>query len=237
MNLRQYAQMRKEFHALAGGTTPTEFLDPSILGTGTDWQGELFGHAPMQKHQLSLSGGSNSTTYYLSGEYLKQDGVALGSGFNRYSVRVNLENKPREWVTLGANLSFNQTNEKLTTSSESVIADALQLTPQIPVRNLNGDWGGGDDVNGGNQFAPVNPIAIASLRTNNNRRRQLLGGLNLAFHIAKGLTLRTSLSTDISYTNSMFFNPTYRIGWAINTTASLNEFVEYEYILELEPTS
>jgi TonB-dependent starch-binding outer membrane protein SusC len=225
MNLRQYAQMRKEFHALAGGTTPIEFLDPSILGTGTNWQGELFGNAPMQKHQLSLSGGSNSTTYYMSGEYLNQDGVALGSGFNRYNVRVNLENKPREWVTLGTNLSFSQTNEKLTTSSESVIADALQLTPQIPVRNLNGDWGGGDDVNGGNQFAPVNPIAIASLRTNNNRRRQFLGGLNLAFHLAKGLTLRTSLSTDISYTNSMFFNPTYRIGWAINTTASLNEFV------------
>jgi TonB-dependent SusC/RagA subfamily outer membrane receptor len=39
MNLRQYAQMRKEFHALAGGTTPNEFLDPSLLGTGTDWQG------------------------------------------------------------------------------------------------------------------------------------------------------------------------------------------------------
>lgn len=225
MNLRQYAQMRKEFHALAGGTTPTEFLDPSILGTGTSWQGELFSKANMQKHQLSLSGGSSTTTYYLSGEYLKQDGVALGSGFNRYNVRVNLENKPREWVTLGTNLSFSQTNEKLTTSSESVIADALQLTPQIPVRNLNGDWGGGDDVNGANQFAPVNPVAIANLRTNNNRRRQFLGGLNLAFHVAKGLTLRTSLNTDINYTNSMFFNPTYRIGWAINTTASLNEFV------------
>lgn len=225
MNLRQYAQMRKEFHALAGGTTPNEFLDPSILGTGTDWQDELFNSAAMQKHQLSLSGGNSTTTYYMSGEYLKQAGVAIGSGFDRYGFRINLDNKPREWVTLGANLSFAQTNEKLTTSSESVIADALQLTPQVPVKNLNGDWGGGDEVNGATQFAPVNPIAIANLRTNNNRRRQFWGGLNLALNLAKGLTLRTSFNTDINYANSMFFNPTYRIGWAINTSATLSEFV------------
>lgn len=225
MNLREYAQMRKEFHALAGGTTPNEFLDPSILGTGTDWQGELFNNAAMQKHQLSLSGGGANTTYYMSGEYLKQAGVAIGSGFDRYSFRVNLDNKPRQWVTIGANLAFNETNEKLTTSSESVIADALQLTPQIPVRNLNGTWGGGDEVNGAVQFAPVNPIAIASLRTNNNRRRQFLGGLNLGLNLAKGLTFRTSFNTDIVYGNSMFFNPTYRIGWAINTSATLSENV------------
>jgi TonB-linked SusC/RagA family outer membrane protein len=225
MNLQQYAQMVKEFHAIAGGTTPGEFLDPSLLGTGTDWQGELFNNAIMQKHQLSLSGGSNNTTYYMSGEYLKQDGVALGSGFDRYSFRLNLDNKPREWITLGANLSFNQTNEILTSSSESVISDALQLTPQVPVRNLNGTWGGGDPVNGANQFAPVNPIAIANLRKNTNRRREFLGGLNVGLNLAKGLTLRSSFNTSIGYSNSLYFNPTYAIGWAINTSATLSNNV------------
>src|SRR4030095_14607204 len=122
-------------HVLAGGDTPQEFLDPTLLGEGTDWQDELFRKAAMQKHQLSLSGGNNTTTYYMSGEYLKQDGIALGSGFNRYGFCVNLDQQPREWITLGANLSFNQTNEKLTTSSENVISDALQLTPQVPVKN------------------------------------------------------------------------------------------------------
>jgi TonB-dependent SusC/RagA subfamily outer membrane receptor len=45
MNLQQYAQMVKEYHSIAGGTTPPEFLDPSLLGKGTDWQGELFNNA------------------------------------------------------------------------------------------------------------------------------------------------------------------------------------------------
>ncbi|MET0393559.1 MAG: TonB-dependent receptor [Chitinophagaceae bacterium] len=225
MNLQQYAQMSNEFHALAGGTSPEEWADPAILGKGTDWQKEMFNNADMHKHQLSLSGGNATTTYYLSGEYLKQQGVALGSGFDRYGFRVNLDNKPREWITLGANLSFNQTDEKLTTSSESVITDALQITPQIPVKNLDGGWGGGDDVNGANQFSPVNPIAIANLRTNTNQRRQFWGGLNLGLNITKNLTFRTSFNTDISQSNAVFFNPTYRIGWAVNTNATLNEFV------------
>ena len=224
MDLQQYASMVKAYHALAGGATPGEFLDSSLLGKGTDWQKELFKNAAMQKHQLSLSGGGNNTNYYMSGEYLKQDGIALGSGFDRYSFRVNLDNKPREWVSLGANLSFNETNETLTTSSEQVIANALQLTPQVPVKNLNGTWGGGDVINGANQYAPVNPIAIASLRTNTAKRRQFLGGLNLGLNLAKGLTFRSSFNTSINYSNSLYYNPTYQIGWAVNTTATLSNY-------------
>ncbi|HET9826689.1 MAG TPA: SusC/RagA family TonB-linked outer membrane protein, partial [Chitinophagaceae bacterium] len=184
MDLRQYAQMVNEFHALAGGTTPEEFLDPSLLGKGTDWQNELFNNAAMNKHQLSLSGGSNNTTYYFSSEYLKQEGVAAGSGFDRYGFRLNLDNKPREWATIGVNLSFNQTNENLTATNygdaqSPLIANALRLTPQIPVKNLNGTWGGSDVVNGANQFAPINPIALANLITNKNMKRQALGGINI----------------------------------------------------------
>ena len=88
MNLPQYAEMEKEYKGIAGGNVPGELLDPSILGQGTDWQKELFRNAAMQKHQLSLSGGGENTTYYMSGEYLNQDGIAVGSGFDRYSFRI-----------------------------------------------------------------------------------------------------------------------------------------------------
>ncbi len=221
MTLPQYAQMEKEYKAIAGGTVPGELLDPSILGPGTDWQEALFSNAAMQKHQLSLSGGNDKTTYYMSGEYLNQDGVAVGSGFDRYSFRVNLDSKPRDWVTIGTNLSFNQTNESLTTSQQSLITSALQLSPEIPVKNIEGDWGGGDLSNPAHQFAPVNPIAISTLTTNKNVRRQFLGGLNLGFNLAKGLTLRTSFNTNVGYSNSTYYRPVYSIGWAVNSTASL----------------
>ena len=245
MNLRQYAQMVNEFHALAGGTTPQEFLDPTLLGKGTDWQNELFNNAAMNKHQLNMSGGSNNTTYYMSGEYLKQEGVAAGSGFKRYGMRLNLDNKPRDWATIGVNLNFNQTNETLVTTNygdaqSPLIASALQLTPQIPVTNLDGSWGGSDAVNGANQYAPINPIAIANLINNNAKKRELLGGLNIGITLAKGLVLRSSLNGSFRDGLSTYYTPTYNIDqWHYNTLASLqsgtysswywnwNELLEY----------
>ncbi|MEO6456326.1 MAG: TonB-dependent receptor [Ginsengibacter sp.] len=222
MTLPQYAQMQIEYKGIAGGTVREELLDPSILGPGTDWQKELFNDAIMNKHQLSLSGGSSNTTYYMSGEYLNQDGVAEGSGFKRYGFRMNLDNKPREWINIGANLSFNQTNEKLTSSQENVIIRSIQLSPEVPVKNLNGTWGGGDLTNSAHQFSPVNPIAISQLVTNTNTRRQFLGGLNLGLNLAKGLVLRTSFNTNLGFGNSIYYQPTYSIGWAVNPTASLS---------------
>ncbi|MGN6490871.1 MAG: SusC/RagA family TonB-linked outer membrane protein [Agriterribacter sp.] len=227
MDLRQYAQMVKEMRAIVGGEVPQEFLDPSLLGKGTDWQNELFKNAPMQKHSLSMSGGGERTTYYMSGEYLDQDGIALGSGFKRYSFRVNLDNKPREWITVGANLNFNQTDEVLTTSQENVISNAIRLTPQIPVKNIDGSWGGGDINNGANQFAPVNPIAIANMTTNNFVRRQFLGGLNLAINITKGLVFRTSFNANVGYHNSTYYIPQYKIGWAVNDRPTLTNGNNY----------
>lgn len=220
MNLQQYGQMVKEYHEITGGETPEEFLDPSLLGAGTDWQKALFTNAPMSKHQLSLSGGNEKTTYYLSTDYLDQDGVAAGSGFKRASFRLNLDNKPKDWITIGANISFNQTNERLTTSQENIISNALQLSPQIPVKNFDGSWGGGDENNGANNLGPVNPIAIAELTTNNNMRRQFLGGINLGINLLKGLDFRTGFNADLGYSNSKYFNPTYKIGWAENVTAA-----------------
>ncbi len=222
MNLPQYAHMVKIYHQLTGGNIPAEFMDSSLLGPGTDWQRELFTNAPMSKHQLSMSGGNDKTTYYVSGEYLNQDGIAIGSGFDRYGFRLNLDNKPRDWVTIGVNLSFDQTNENITSSQESVITDAIGLTPQVPVKNLDGTWGGGDITNGANKYAPVNPIAVANLKTNKNVRRQFLGGLNLGLNLAKGLSFRSSFNTNVGYGNSTYYQPTYAIGWAINTTASFN---------------
>lgn len=216
MDLRQYATMVGQYHEIAGGETPAEFLDPTLLGKGTDWQGELFRNAPMTKHQLSMSGGNDKTTYFISGEYLKQDGVAAGSGFNRYSARVNVDNKPTNWAQIGVNLSFNRTEELLTTSQENIISNALRLTPQIPVRNLDGSWGGGDETNGANQFAPVNPLAIAALTKNEFVRHQFLGNVYATIKLTKDLQVRTNFSTNIGFANGDYFLPAYRIGWAIN---------------------
>jgi TonB-linked SusC/RagA family outer membrane protein len=224
MNLRQYAQMENEYKAIAGGDVREDFLDPSILGEGTNWQDELFQSAVMQNHQLSLSGGTDKTTFYLSGERMIQEGVALGSGFDRTSARLNLDIKPRDWFSVGANLNFAQTNETLASNNlngNNLIVNAIQLGPQIPVRNLDGTYGGGNPNNNAEQFAPPNPIGIANISTNELQRNRFLGGLNAAFKIIDGLEFRTNFNTDIGFSNSTYYLPTYNFGWQQNTNAYL----------------
>src|SRR5690606_36931333 len=143
-----------------------------------------------------------------------------GSGFKRYSFRLNLDNQAKDWLTIGTNLSYSQTNEALTTSQENIISNALQLTPQVPVKNIDGSWGGADVNNGANQFAPVNPIALAALNTNTYLRRQFLGGINVGVRIMKDLNFRTSFNTDLGYSNSQYYRPKYKIGWAENATSA-----------------
>lgn len=224
MNMREYAQMENEYKSIAGGTVREEFRDPSLLGEGTNWQNELFKSAPMQKHELSLSGGSEKTTYYLSGEYLNQEGIAIGSGFDRYSARLNLDNKPRKWLTLGANFSFSQTDEKLSTTQSEIITRAIQLAPHIPVRNIDGTYGGGTVTpqNSSEQFSPPNPIGLANITTNELTKRQLLGGVNVGIEIMEGLEFSTRFSTDFGFSNSTYFLPTYKFGYQENTEAVLN---------------
>jgi TonB-dependent starch-binding outer membrane protein SusC len=223
MDMRQYAQMDNEYKAIAGGNVREDFLDPSLLGPGTDWQNELFKTAPMNKHQVSLSGGGDKTTYYLSGEYLDQQGVALGSGFDRASVRLNLDNQARKWLSIGANFNFAQTSEQLSTTQSNIITNAIQLAPHIPVRNLNGTYGGGNVTNNtAEQFTPPNPIGLAELTQNDLTKRRLLAGLNLGFNIVDGLQFRTSFNTDIGFSNSTYFLPTYQFGYQENTLAVLN---------------
>ncbi|MBU3024046.1 SusC/RagA family TonB-linked outer membrane protein [Zobellia galactanivorans] len=72
-------------------------------GTDSDWFGEMTGAGFINNHQLSFSGGSENTTYYISGGYTKQDNWVLNDEFERKTVRINIETKLTPWLTLGAN--------------------------------------------------------------------------------------------------------------------------------------
>lgn len=223
MNLREFAEMNNEIAALLNRTPTAEFQNPAVLGEGTNWQRSLFKQAPMQKHQITISGGANNTTYYMSGEYLKQDGVAIGSDFNRYSFRLNLDNQATKWLKLSTSLNFYQTKEKLASTSEDVIRNAINLAPNISVKNADGSWGGAttNEFGGNAKYAPLNPVAIANLVTNNFKRTGGLGGASAEVNIIKGLTFRTSFNGNFEYGDGTKFTPTYQLGYITNERATL----------------
>ena len=92
MNLKEFAEYSNAVAAETNGRDErAEYMDPSLLGHGTDWQDAIFQFAPVQQHQISTSGGSEKLKYYVSGGYLNQEGTIIGTEFERFSFRTNLD--------------------------------------------------------------------------------------------------------------------------------------------------
>ena len=132
MNLREYAQLYNERCDVLGWGEREEFADPSILGDGTNWQKEIFGNAGMWNHQLSVSGGTESTQFLISGSYTDQDGIAVGSGFERFTARINVDTKVTSWLRVGAQSTLSHTKRNNTIDDNNVIITALRQMPEVP---------------------------------------------------------------------------------------------------------
>jgi TonB-dependent starch-binding outer membrane protein SusC len=89
LNAREYAILKNEAFAAGGMAPPFNNVN---LGTGTDWQNEVFETAPIQEYNLTVTGGSEKTSYSIGGSYFGQQGIVGGpkSNFERYNARVNL---------------------------------------------------------------------------------------------------------------------------------------------------
>jgi TonB-linked SusC/RagA family outer membrane protein len=77
-----------------------------LNGTAIDWVDEVTHIAPMQNYNISLSGGSESSTYYLSASYSDVEGIQLNDHFKRFTLRSNLESKVNKWLTISLNTTY-----------------------------------------------------------------------------------------------------------------------------------
>ena len=207
LNLREYAihhnYRANELNLLDPSSA---FVRPDMLGEGTDWQDELFKKAFMTNHSISISGGNEKTTYAFSGGYLKQNGIALGSGFRRLSLRSNIDTQIKQWLRGGINFSFSETKQEVGTDKNTIMS-ALMQQPTVAVTSPDGSFDGPEDV-----WMPDNPVGLAELITNNNRKTNFRFNTYLEATLYKGLTLKTEVSGDWNYNNYYYYMPDYQFG-------------------------
>ncbi|HEV8285904.1 MAG TPA: TonB-dependent receptor [Chitinophagaceae bacterium] len=219
VNLQEFAALLNDRSVVWMFDARPEFANPKYLGTGTDWQSELFRSAPMHNHSITVNGGDARTQYLLSTSYFNQEGIALGSDFKRYSVRLNLDNKTTDWLKVGTSLQLAHVDENVNSTTSSVISNALSLTPDVPVKNLDGTWGG--VTNDAGWIVPIpNPVGLALLNTNIRKRSQLFGNVYAEIQFTRDLSLRNEASGNFDFSNQNTFNPKYDFGRAKNTTNS-----------------
>lgn len=147
LNASQYATLMNEAAAYAG---EEPLYANTNLGAGTNWQNVLFNdNAPVQNHQLSVSGASEKVNYYFSLGYYDQEGIIGGnydkSNYQRLSLRSNTmytlfdEGEKRNWLkkmTLGLNISYSRINNigvNAGSLTGSPLGDALFMDPTMSV--------------------------------------------------------------------------------------------------------
>src|SRR5690606_29184755 len=67
------------------------------------WVDELTRTGKRTQADINFSGGNDKSQYYISGGYLNDEGMAIGSGFKRYNARVNVSTQARKWLSAGLN--------------------------------------------------------------------------------------------------------------------------------------
>lgn len=228
MDLQQYADYQLQISNDLGLQPNQRYLDPSLLGAGTDWQDEIFRTAGMSSHQLSVSGGSDKTNYSVSGGFFQQDGIIIGSDFNRYTARVSLDNQVKSWFKIGGSLAYAKTKETITLNDggDGVIMQALLTQPDIAVRNIDGTYAGPDAMF---TSASYNPVAAALQRNNKFDRQRLMGSVYGDVNLFKGMTFRSEIGFDDNHGLNKAFHPTYVWGVLVNTENQLRQREESNF--------
>lgn len=168
----------------------------------TNWQDEVLKTALVQDYNVSLSGGGDSGSYFVSAGYYNNDGVSYGNTFDRYSFRVNTQGK-KGWFSFGENLSYSLTNTD--PNQTNTYNDFLRMMPTIPIYDENnpGGYGYGDAAKY-NTFG-VNPIAREDLEYRHFRQNRLNGSLWLEFKPFEFLSYKFNGGIDLYfYENSWF---------------------------------
>jgi len=234
LNATEYAVIVNEAYA-AGGSIPP-FTDLSGLGAGTDWQDEVFQSAPIQNHNISIKGGKEKSSYSYSGSFLTQDGIVGGnkSNFTRFTNSASYNLDFLENFKFKSGLTLTRTNRRGLPENAlgSVLFNALNMAPNIPVRDINGEYSLADGLGG----EVINPIAQMANTYNRNKVMKLNGFAGLSYNFLEHFTAEANIQFNYAEVTSFSFDPIdyYGVGKVFNTQRSsvfegFNIFRDYTF--------
>ncbi|MCD7935467.1 MAG: TonB-dependent receptor, partial [Tannerellaceae bacterium] len=240
LNATEYAIMINE--GLLNSGQEARYQDPYSYGKGTDWQKEIFNYnAPIQNHQLTISGGTEKVNYFLSAGYTKQDGIVGGnfdrSNYERLSLRSNtsynlLDTKERTFLNkfiTGINVAYTrQKSTGIETNSEygSPLGSALAFSPLFGIYEEDQEAAAAKysypvrdkkngliyTVAGGDYNEITNPLAQLSLPGEWTNEDKLVSNIWGELTIWDNIKFRSSFGGDLAFWGSDGWTPLYYLG-------------------------
>jgi TonB-linked SusC/RagA family outer membrane protein len=230
-DLQQYAELQNVLATDFGEQPREEFADPSLLGPGTNWQKAIFRTAVEQSHDVSVSGATDKSDYYISAGYFKQDGTVLGYNFDRYTLRSVVNSQANNWLKLGSTIGLSRSDENVGLGSNTgIIYSALLAAPDQSVYNADGSFAGPAVQANGTIEGGINPVQQALTISNTFNRNEINGNFYGEIKFFKDLNLRSEIDGDFNFNNAQNFKPTYDYGATgvpeiyheVNATATLS---------------
>ena len=235
-------------YQLSHGIIKQETYDKYInSGIDTNWQDYFFkDDAPTYQANLSIQGGSDKTTYYVSGSYYYQDGITPRSEYNRYTFRSNLESRPTDWLRFGVN--FGATYDEQQTSlftyqgSNSLNGGIFGTILNPTYYNPYGEDGSKLEVIPG--LDRYSPYYLSDKQPSSSNTAQLDGTAFLQLNPIEGLTIRSQFGIEAydfrqtskrlaSHPNATQGGYTYE-GFRRNAKLTITNTAEYNFKIKDE---
>ncbi|MCH7400922.1 SusC/RagA family TonB-linked outer membrane protein [Belliella kenyensis] len=202
LNAREFAILKNE--AFAAGGQPMPFNNVE-LGEGTNWQNEVFQTAPVQEYNLTVTGGSEKTTYSIGGSYFAQQGIVGGpkANFERYNARINFTTELAPKVKLTNVLLYTREESKGLPQGGigSVLYNTINAYPT-------------ETVFVGNRFSYlenvndiINPLAQMQNTYNDTWVNKLVGKEEIEYKINNNFTATGRAGYNFAMVDSKAFNP------------------------------
>ena len=201
-------------------------------GNSTDWLDLVTAPGIQTSHTLSVSGGSNSTTYDFSAGYLNEEGNTLETGFKRYTIKGGLKSKLNDKITVGMSSNFAYSTQNLAGTealrssyrarpTATNFFDDLQAVDQASDKDWNGYavFMGIDDSQVIHPLVEINPenFILETLRSN------FLANAYVAYEPIKGLSFRSSISAMMSNQRQGDYRGTYTKSQKTTRLAKANQ--------------
>jgi TonB-linked SusC/RagA family outer membrane protein len=232
----------KEYWKLMEEMSPGSFI-PSATGY-TNWADKVFGTGHNQSYQFSVSGGDAKSKYFISGGYLTDQGMIKPARFDRYTLRVNLDNEVRSWLKVGTSINVMNLNTKDTPDNASsgrggVIMSALNTPPFLNTykdENKPGFVLTDKTWYDPNPFQPSweNPIAYMDGPDQLSVDKQLFGNIYAEGKLTKGLYLKTRGGLELNNHQWDYYLDPYRTnnGRKLNGTGSSDKYTSNTWLWE-----
>lgn len=193
---------------------PAQFRNPAQYGEGTNWFDAVTQKALIQNYNVSVSGGTPVVKYFISGNYLDQEGVVKNNGLKRFSLRANLDVNITEKLRFGLNLNPSRTEQNRSAddpngagfSAYSTITSTYWADPSSPIYSAPGFFKYTTQGDLTTNWT-ANPLFQIMAEDDTRRANQLLAGSYLEYEPIKNLFFRTNLSYGYTQRRARTFAP------------------------------